>query len=86
MQAKEAKEIMTHEIAPNVISLNKAVTGLFQTRVLEIQNDHALLGLVLVDKDNPEKVLKVMGEPQWVKVKGKITLHGATIDLNFNGI
>jgi len=88
MKPKEAKEIMGFEIAPSILKIeqSKIVRGLFQCRVLDIANDHVLLGLFLCDENNPNKVLKRLGDPQWVKVQGKITLGGITVDLNFNGI
>ena len=81
---KEAKEYFKHEKAPALITMATSVKGLLQVRVLELANDHAKIGLCIVSEDDTNRTLKILGEPKWVKVDGKITLHGAPVDMNFN--
>lgn len=83
----EMKKHVIYDVAPNIVKSKLENTeGNIQARVLDISGNCAKIGLYLVDKDDHNKVLSLLGEPQYVKVTGKLTLKGANVVMNFRSL
>lgn len=74
---QDAKDYMTHEIAP---ALSPNIEGCFQVRLIGVHNMVAEIELRIVDKD--KRVLKSFGSKA-ISIGKTITLEGLDSKINF---